>query len=85
MDAVKADPESLKAQINLDHHGELLVGQSILLTGKKDRQKNSKFVIAAPIMRVPILISDTVNPYLAMRSAIQQVRRYNATNRDGQR
>jgi len=85
MDAVSADGDVLKAQIELEHNGELLVGQSILLAGKKDRNKNCKFVIAAPIMRVPILISDTVNPYLAMRSAIQAIRKYNTTNRDGPR
>ena len=85
MDAVKADGDTLKAQIELEHNGELLVGQSILLSGKKDRNKMCKFVIAAPIMRVPIMIADTVNPYLAMRSAIQSVRKYNTTNRDGPR
>ena len=85
MEAVGADGDSLRAQIELEHNGELLVGQSILLGGKRDRNKNCKFVVAAPIMRVPIMISDTVNPYLAMRSAIQSVRTYNTTNRDGPR
>ena len=56
-----------------------------LILGKKDRQKNCKFVIAAPIMRVPIMISQTVNPYLAMRSTIQTIRRYNMTTREAQR
>lgn len=85
MDAVGADGDALRAQIELEHNGELLVGQSILLSGKKDRNKNCRFVIAAPIMRVPIMISDTVNPYLAMRSTIQAVRKYNTLSREGPR
>ena len=39
MKAAKADPDLLKAQIELDHGGELLVGNCILLPGKKDRQR----------------------------------------------
>ena len=85
MDAVGADRDFLKAQIDVEYSGELLVGQSILMAGKKDRNKNCRFVIAAPIMRVPILISDTVNPFLALRSTIQAVRKYNTINRDGPR
>ena len=31
------------------------------------------------------MIADTVNPFLAMRASIDAIRRYNSTNRDGQR
>ena len=55
------------------------------ISGKKDRNRNCKFVIAAPVMRVPMMIAESVNPYLSMRSAIQQIRKYNMTTRENQR
>ena len=55
------------------------------ISGKKDRNRNCKFVIAAPVMRVPMMIAESVNPYLSMRSAIQQIRKYNMTTRETQR
>lgn len=50
----------------LDHHyGELLVGQAdIVETG----DNKIPFLIIAPTMRVPMNLSDTVNPYLAARA-----------------
>ena len=36
-------------------------------------------------MRVPMMIAESVNPYLSMRSAIQQIRKYNMTTRETQR
>ncbi len=47
------------------HHGELLVGQAdIVETG----DANIPFLIIAPTMRVPMILTETVNPYLAARA-----------------
>ncbi len=57
--------------IRTRHHGELLVGAAdIVETG------NTKipFLIAAPTMRVPMILTDTVNPYLAARAVLLLVK-----------
>jgi O-acetyl-ADP-ribose deacetylase (regulator of RNase III) len=57
--------ERLQKLIREKHHGELLVGQAeIVETGNLQ----IPFVIAAPTMRVPMILKDTVNPYLAARA-----------------
>lgn len=57
----------LQDQIRDRHHGELLVGAAeIVETG----DTRIPFVIAAPTMRVPMILADTVNPYLAARAAL---------------
>lgn len=49
------------------HHGELLVGAAdIVETG----HKAIPFLIAAPTMRVPMILRDTVNPFLAARAVL---------------
>lgn len=49
------------------HHGELLVGTAeIVETG----DSGIPFLIAAPTMRVPTILRDTVNPYLAARAVL---------------
>jgi O-acetyl-ADP-ribose deacetylase (regulator of RNase III) len=53
------------------HHGELVVGTAeIVETGNL----RIPFLIAAPTMRVPMIIEQTVNPYLATRAALLLVR-----------
>jgi len=54
-------------------HGELLVGDAIIVeTG----QAKTRFLIAAPTMRVPMVLgAETINPYLAMRATILMLRR----------
>lgn len=48
--------------------GELLVGQAMLVLTDNEHIKS---VIAAPTMRVPMILGpNTVNPYLAMRAAL---------------
>src|SRR5262245_25769710 len=57
--------DRLQELIRVRHHGELLVGMAeIVETGSL----RIPFVIAAPTMRVPMILSDTVNPYLAARA-----------------
>ena len=61
----------LQALINGRHHGELLIGAAeIVETGSAV----IPFCIAAPTMRVPMILRDTVNPYLAARAALLLIR-----------
>lgn len=54
----------LQAKIQERHHGELLVGQAEIVA----TDHAIPFVIAAPTMRVPMILGETVNPYLAARA-----------------
>ena len=49
------------------HHGELLVGTAEIVETDHPR---INYVIAAPTMRVPMILRETVNPYLAARAAL---------------
>ncbi|MEZ6139182.1 MAG: macro domain-containing protein [Zavarzinella sp.] len=55
----------LQDTIRTRHHGELVVGQAEIIPTDDAR---IPFVIAAPTMRVPMILRDTVNPYLAARA-----------------
>ena len=62
--------EELRQQIRSDHHGELLVGQAIVL-----RRKSLPWAIVyAPIWRTPRHLKDTVNVFLAARAAFIAVK-----------
>jgi len=55
------------------HHGEMLVGAADLVeTG----HAQIPYMIVAPTMRVPMVLNDSVNPYLAARAALLLVSRY---------
>jgi O-acetyl-ADP-ribose deacetylase (regulator of RNase III) len=59
--------ERLQELIRARHHGELLVGAAeIIETG----DKRIPYLIAAPTMRVPMILAETVSPYLAARAAL---------------
>ncbi|HEY2785217.1 MAG TPA: macro domain-containing protein [Fimbriiglobus sp.] len=63
--------DRLQELIRVRHHGELLVGTAeIVETG----HLRIPFVIAAPTMRVPMVLHDTVNPYLAARAVFLLIR-----------
>ena len=63
--------DRLQKAIRTRHHGELLVGAAeIVETG----ELRIPYVVAAPTMRVPMVLTDTVNPYLAARAALLLVR-----------
>src|SRR5436190_6228090 len=49
------------------HHGELVVGNAEIVDTGHPR---IPFLIAAPTMRVPMILRDSVNPYLAARAAL---------------
>jgi O-acetyl-ADP-ribose deacetylase (regulator of RNase III) len=64
--------ERLQERIKTIHHGELLVGQAEIVS-TNDTQ--IPYVIAAPTMRVPMVLrQQTVNPYLAMRAILLLVK-----------
>ena len=59
--------ERLQSIIRDRHHGELVVGAAeIVETG----DARIPFLIAAPTMRVPMILRDTINPYLAARAVL---------------
>lgn len=53
------------------HHGELLIGQAEIV--ETDSPGIPHFIIAAPTMRVPMILRDTVNPYLAARAVFLNI------------
>jgi O-acetyl-ADP-ribose deacetylase (regulator of RNase III) len=57
--------ERLQKIIKQKHYGELLIGQAEIVETDVEQ---IPFVIAAPTMRVPMILKDTVNPYLAARA-----------------
>jgi O-acetyl-ADP-ribose deacetylase (regulator of RNase III) len=60
--------DELQLQIIEKYDGELLVGQAILMETKNE---NSPFIIAAPTMRVPEPIENSVNIYLATKAILR--------------
>jgi O-acetyl-ADP-ribose deacetylase (regulator of RNase III) len=63
--------EELQKLIQKKHHGELLVGTAeIVETG----HPKIPYVISAPTMRVPMILKDTINIYLAVRAVLLLVR-----------
>jgi len=63
--------EQLQELIRARHGGELLVGTAEIVETGRPRPL---FVIAAPTMRVPMVLRDTVNPYLAARAVFRLIR-----------
>lgn len=63
--------QKVQAMISTIHGGELLVGTAdIVETG----DPIVPFLIVAPTMRVPMILRDTVNPYLAARAVFRLTR-----------
>ena len=61
----------LQELIRDKHHGELLVGTAEIVPTDHPR---IPYVISAPTMRVPMILNETVNVYLATRAVILLVR-----------
>jgi len=73
--------EVLRQQINKNHNGELLVGQAeIVDISATNPDTPVKWLIAAPTMRVPMDVSNTVNPYLAFRAVLLAARAHPEIN-----
>ncbi len=58
--------EQLQELIRTHHHGELLVGAAEIV----ETHAAIPFLIAAPTMRVPMILRDSINPYLDARAAL---------------
>lgn len=56
----------LMENIRDNFNGELLVGQATMV-----QASDTLYLIAAPTMRVPMILEESVNPYLAARAAIR--------------
>lgn len=63
--------ERLQAVIREKHHGELLVGAAEIV---ETNYPTLPFLIAAPTMRVPMILQHSVNPYLAARAVLLLVK-----------
>jgi O-acetyl-ADP-ribose deacetylase (regulator of RNase III) len=70
--------DTLHAQIEREHGGELLVGQALVMPTGSGR---FRYVVVAPTMRVPTDVSGTVNAYLAMRAVLRTVEAHNRAMR----
>lgn len=55
----------VRRQIFDYHNGELIIGNADII---ETRNEKIPFLIVAPTMRVPMVLNDTVNPYLAARA-----------------
>ena len=61
----------VRRQIHEHHGGELIVGNAdVVETGNE----KIPFLIVAPTMRVPMVLSESVNPYLAARAVFRLVK-----------
>ncbi|MEO6862111.1 MAG: macro domain-containing protein [Microcoleus sp.] len=63
--------ERLQKLIQTRHHGELLVGVAEVIDTYHDE---IPYLIAAPTMRVPTILTETVNVYLATRAILTLVK-----------
>lgn len=59
--------ERLQEAIREDHYGELLVGAAEIV---ETDDPDLPFLVAAPTMRVPMILRFSVNPYLAARAVL---------------
>lgn len=64
----------VRRQIYKHHHGELIVGNADVV---ETSDQLIPFLIIAPTMRVPMILQDTVNPYLAARAIFNLVKHKN--------
>jgi O-acetyl-ADP-ribose deacetylase (regulator of RNase III) len=62
--------QRLQALIRERHHGELLVGAAEIVETDATGAQKPHFIIAAPTMRVPMVLQESVNPYLAARAVL---------------
>src|SRR5262249_17533085 len=64
----------LREAIARDWDGELPIGLALIVeSGAAD----IRFVVAAPTMRAPVSVAQTLNAYLSFRAALRAVRRLN--------
>ena len=68
--------ERLQQVLTDEHYGELPVGQAAII---ETDDPDIPFLISAPTMRVPAIVDETPNAYLAFRAALIAVLRHNET------
>lgn len=66
--------ERLQTTLKDEWHGELPVGQAVVIPTDDE---SIPFLVSAPTMRVPMLIQETPNAYLAFRGALIAVQKHN--------
>jgi O-acetyl-ADP-ribose deacetylase (regulator of RNase III) len=59
--------ERLQNLIVSKHHGELLIGAAEIV---ETDNAQIPYLIAAPTMRIPMILKDSINPYLAARAVL---------------
>ncbi|GHV13212.1 tail protein [Spirochaetia bacterium] len=69
--------KALQEKINNEYYGELPVGMAAILETGND---NIPYLISCPTMRVPEIVENTVNAYLAFRAALIEVINFNNKN-----
>lgn len=69
--------ERLQTKIVEERYGELPVGQALIIETNDD---GIPFLVSAPTMRVPAIVDDTPNAYLAFRAALIAVKDHNAVH-----
>lgn len=68
--------DRLREFLRAQYDGELPVGDAVIVaTGST----SIPWLVSAPTMRVPMVVSRTANAYLAFRAALRAVRRHNLT------
>jgi O-acetyl-ADP-ribose deacetylase (regulator of RNase III) len=71
--------ERLRERLARDFHGELPIGQAVIVpTGRHE----IPWCISAPTMRIPGIVADTPNAYLAFRAALMAVLAHNRSSRE---
>ncbi|MDR1316267.1 MAG: macro domain-containing protein [Spirochaetales bacterium] len=68
--------KSLQNKIISDFNGELPVGRAAIIETKNN---TIKYLVSCPTMRVPEIISNTVNAYLAFRAGLIEIINFNQT------
>jgi len=69
----------LQKLIQDEFYGEIPVGQAAILPLNHPRYR---FLLSCPTMRVPEVVSNTVNAYLAFRAALIETLKYNRSHED---
>lgn len=63
--------DRLRERLRREYSGELPVGSAVIVS---THHQDIRYLVSAPTMRVPANIADTVNVYLAFRSALLVVK-----------
>jgi O-acetyl-ADP-ribose deacetylase (regulator of RNase III) len=71
--------KSLQSKIQTCFYGEIPVGLATIIETKN---KNIKYLISCPTMRVPEDVSNTVNAYLAFRAGLIEVINFNKNHKE---